>query len=200
MLIQKRFPADTTLKETTFLNDKKIDAELYALLQSYSESEDGVTFVNRWDLPKQTDICEILGIKSAKTYRAHLNYLIESGYVVDEESRYVLPRMEEIYLLLPLATIQFMKDVFKDQVIKTYIYLGQKWRNDSNREFTYNEIGSHVGIKLSGNARGYEQIRNILIALSNCGLISVSKEYFVDKGQSRHRLLNWTTEFSKVDV
>ena len=28
-LIQKRFPADITLKEITFLNDKKIDAELF---------------------------------------------------------------------------------------------------------------------------------------------------------------------------
>ena len=182
------------------MNDKKIDAELYALLQSYSDSEEGVTYVEKWKLPKQNDICQILGVKSAKTYRSHMAYLLESGYVIEESDRYVLPRMEEIYLLLPLNTIQFMKDVFKDSVVKTYIYLGQKWRNDTNKEFTYAEIGSHVGIRLNGNARGYEQIRNILIALSNCGLISVSKEYFVDKGQSRHRLLNWTAEYNKVDV
>lgn len=35
-MVNKRMPADTTLKELTFLNDKKIDGELYALLQSYS--------------------------------------------------------------------------------------------------------------------------------------------------------------------
>ena len=34
--IKKRFPADTSLKYTTFLNDKKVNAELYALLQAYS--------------------------------------------------------------------------------------------------------------------------------------------------------------------
>jgi len=28
---KKRFPADTTLSSLTFLNDKKIDGELYAL-------------------------------------------------------------------------------------------------------------------------------------------------------------------------
>jgi hypothetical protein len=30
--IKKRFPADTTLEVNTFLNDKKINGELYALL------------------------------------------------------------------------------------------------------------------------------------------------------------------------
>lgn len=57
-IIQKRFPADVTLdKEVqTFLRDKKIDAELYALLQQYSlpiEVDNGVyiTVVNKDDLP-----------------------------------------------------------------------------------------------------------------------------------------------------
>lgn len=35
-MIEKRFPADTTLTSLTFLNDKKIDGELYALFQSMS--------------------------------------------------------------------------------------------------------------------------------------------------------------------
>ena len=34
-----------------------------------------------WDLPKQNELCEILGIKSAKTYRSHLNYLIENANI-----------------------------------------------------------------------------------------------------------------------
>jgi hypothetical protein len=40
------------MKETTFLNDKKVDAELYAFLQSISESEDNITFVGKWMMPK----------------------------------------------------------------------------------------------------------------------------------------------------
>lgn len=36
---QKRFPANTTLDELTFLNDKKVNGELYALLQEISEYE-----------------------------------------------------------------------------------------------------------------------------------------------------------------
>ena len=33
---RKRFPADTTLNTLTFLNDKKINGELYAYLQGRS--------------------------------------------------------------------------------------------------------------------------------------------------------------------
>lgn len=71
--MQKRFPADTDLtKEITFLKDSKIDAELYAYLQSISRPEDGVTVVIKKDMPKQTEIISKIGIKSPKTYRAHL--------------------------------------------------------------------------------------------------------------------------------
>ena len=34
---KKRIPADTTLESLTFLNDKKINGELYAYLQELSE-------------------------------------------------------------------------------------------------------------------------------------------------------------------
>ena len=150
-------------------------------------------------MPKQTEICDIIGIKSTKTYRAHLNYLIETGYVIEEESRYVLPRVEDFYLLLPLSTICFLKDVFREQVVKAYIYLGQRWRSNSNShfEFTFEDLASHIGVKLAGNARGYEQIRNMLYVLSKCGLIEVSDEYFVEKGKSRQRLLYWCDRLTK---
>ena len=36
MLTQKRIPADTSLEILTFLNDKNIDGELYAYMQSLS--------------------------------------------------------------------------------------------------------------------------------------------------------------------
>ena len=94
---QKRFPANTTLNELTFLNDKKINGELYALLQGLSEyrvidkeANKYLTFVQKDEIPKQTVMCEALGIKSPKTLRSHLNYLIEQGYVQDYQDRYVL--------------------------------------------------------------------------------------------------------------
>ena len=51
--MQKRFPADTDLsKEFTFLKDPKIDAELYAYLQSISLPDDGATVVLKKNMPK----------------------------------------------------------------------------------------------------------------------------------------------------
>ena len=185
-----------TLKEITFLNDKKIDAELYAIFQSYSQCEDGITFVNKWDLPQQRVLVGILSYSTPKTYRAHLKYLIDTGYIIEEKDRYILPKIENIYLLLPLETLRFLQDVFKDGVIKIYIYLGQKWKNSTDRDFTYAEIAQHIGLKLTGNARGYEQIRNSLKVLSNCKLIEITEEFFVGKGQSRHKLLKWTDQLN----
>lgn len=175
------------------MNDKKIDAELYAYLQSKSCIEDGRTVVHKWECGKQKTICDVIGVASTKTYKVHLNYLIDCGYVVDDGDDYVLPNMEDIYLLLPLKTIQYLEDVFKLSVIKIYVYLGQKWKNSTEREFTYEELAAHTGIKLKGNTRGYEQIRNSLKALVSTGCIKISEEYFIAYGKSRHRLLNWTS-------
>lgn len=51
-IIQKRFPANTTLQESTFLNNKKINGELYALLISYSYPDaERRTVVKKGDLP-----------------------------------------------------------------------------------------------------------------------------------------------------
>lgn len=192
------------MNEITFLNDKKVDAELYAYLQSISHKDNntGETRVDKWDLPKQAEICKIIGVASPKTYRSHLEYLKERGFVVEDENGWVLPQCEIFYLLLPLDTICFMQDIYRENVVKVYIYLGQKWKNakvEDDKEFTYEDIAIHVGIKLKGNVRGYENIRNILTALSAVGLITISNEYFVGKGQSRHRLLNWTTDHIKLE-
>ena len=60
ILVEKRFPATVTVDEdvTTFLHDKKINAELYAYLQSKSyPDEDKRTVVLKSNLDKQDDIC-----------------------------------------------------------------------------------------------------------------------------------------------
>ena len=101
--------------------DKNIDAELYAFLQSISMPNDGVTEVIKKDMPAQSKICEKIGVKSPKTYRAHLKYLIDIGYVIEEEDKYILPNVEDIYLLLPLDTLHFILDTITESVIKIYI-------------------------------------------------------------------------------
>ena len=56
---KKRIPADTTLESLTFLNDKKINGELYAYLQELSEyvvinKEENkfLTYVLKKNIPK----------------------------------------------------------------------------------------------------------------------------------------------------
>ena len=179
---QKRFPADTTLNELTFLNDKKINGELYALLQGMSSYElidkdknKFLTYVEKSQLPKQSVICQMLGIKSPKTLRSHLNYLIEHAYLQDCQDKYILPEAESIYFLIPLKTLKYLNDNCKEHVIKIYVYLGQKYKwavkNGILYEFTLEELGNHVGIKIKNNSRGYETINNALELLSNSGLI-----------------------------
>lgn len=65
-----------------------------------------------------------MDIGDARTYKSRLKYLIEAEYMIEEEDRYILPNKEDLYLLIPLETIQFIRDTLKKPVIKTYIYLG----------------------------------------------------------------------------
>lgn len=89
--IEKRFPADTALDVLTFLDDKKVDGELYACFQSLSIHDEKDTYVLKKDLPTQIKICNAIGIKSPKTLRAHLKYLIDQKLVEEQEDRYILP-------------------------------------------------------------------------------------------------------------
>jgi hypothetical protein len=80
---KKYFPADPDLNILTFLNDKKINGELYAYLQSISDfiskdnGQNRYTYVLKKKIPTQAKVCSLLGIKSPKTYRNHLKYLID---------------------------------------------------------------------------------------------------------------------------
>ena len=115
--INKRFPANTTLEDLTFLNDKKIDGELYALLQSLSiPNENKETVVYTSSLPSLAELCKKLGIKSRPTFKSHLKYLAEKGYIIIDEvkGQYILPNREEIYLMLPLETVMFLHDALHE--------------------------------------------------------------------------------------
>ena len=205
---QKRFPADTSLKYQTFLNDKKVNGELYAYLQSLSEYEvidkqenKYFVFIQKKNMPKQNIMCEILGIKSPKTLRTHLNYLIEQGYVQDAENKYVLPELEDIYFLIPLKTIQYLKDNCKEHVFKIYIYLGQRYKwalsNGTLYEFTLEELGNHIGLKIKNNSRGYEIINNALELLCNSGLVDYVS--FFDGQMQKKKLTKFSFEYITKD-
>lgn len=119
----KHFPADTSMDYKTFLNDNKIDGELYAYLLSMSYGEDKQTVVYKENLPTREQLSKILKI-SRKTLYTHLEYLKEKGYIIEESKKYIIPKVEKMYFKIPQETIDFLRNVVKEPVIKTYIYLG----------------------------------------------------------------------------
>lgn len=183
---KKRFPADLSLDVQTFLNDKKINGELYACLQGVSDFSVidqklnlFQTFVLKSKMPKKKELCEKLGINSTKTLNAHLKYLEERGFIISGDGSndiiYYLPEMEEFYFLIPLPTLQYLNDNCREHVLKLYIYLGSryKWALSSGKqyEFTLEELAEHIGIKVKNYSRGYQVINNALDLLVNSGLI-----------------------------
>ena len=60
----------------------------------------------------------MLGIKSPKTYRAHLDYLIKNNFIIEDKKDYILSKAEDIYFLIPLDTIKFLNDTTKENVVK----------------------------------------------------------------------------------
>lgn len=204
-MVSKRFPADTALDELTFLNDKNIDGELYAYLQSRSmpvKSEEGcyLTVVPKKSLPSQSEMCVALGIKSPKTLRNHLTYLLDRQYVIlQENGDYLLPELENIYFLIPLHTLQYLNDNCREHIIKIYVYLGQRFKyalaQGRHYEFSLEELGSHIGIKVKNNSRGYEIINNALNLLYNSGLIDYCS--FFDGKSQKKKLTSFSFEVNK---
>lgn len=204
-IIEKRFPASTTLESKTFLNDKKIDGELYALLQTYSKGINSETVICKKDLPSQAAMCKTLGYKSPKTFRAHLAYLIQQGYIEeheDEPEYYYVPRKEDSFFQFPLTTVQFLLDTATENVIKVYIYLGQRfnWKAKTNETFifTLEDIAEHIGLPLNNHQRNYIMLTNILDCLDNNGLIRYVS--FYEGKVPKKRLVGFSMEHRKSDA
>lgn len=198
-IIEKHFPANPTMKELTFLNNKNIDGRLYGYLQSKSMpvkvANRYETRVDKFELGTQADFCEAIQIKSPKTLRKHLNILIETGYLKDEQQYYVLVEKENIFFRIPLETLRFIQNTIKEDVIKIYIYLGQRYQyaaqNNTRYSFSIKEIVEHLGLSLNDKNRNF--VKDGLDALMNNGLIK-----FVNYREGRiprMRLVDFTYEY-----
>lgn len=208
---QKRFPANTTLEVPTFLNDKKVNGELYALLQGVSEYfvidkklKLFQTYVPKSKMPTQAAMCKALGIKSPKTLRQHMQYLIDQGYIIpgeDKKVAYYLPEIENIYFLIPIDTLQYLNDNCCDHVIKIYIYLGQRYKMMLNQgeqyEFTLEQLGNHIGIGIKNHVRQYEVVNHALELLYNSGLIKYVS--FFDGQSQKKKLTAFSFEYTKPE-
>lgn len=193
--VKKRFPADTDLaKDITFLKDKKLDGDLYNLLQLYSYPVDGETTVMKTSFLTQEQIAEKLSNgSSVRTVRNHLKYLIEKGYVIEQKDRYILPRIENVYIMIDKSASQFIFDSMKPHILKMYIYLGQRYKYKDGYVFTQEEVAKHLGINLTGNADARSKIKNGLLLLRNCGLVTFAQ--FYDGKVPKYRLLHWSSEY-----
>lgn len=199
------------MTETTFLNNKKLDGELYGLLQSisdYSVIDKKMnlfqTYVSKDKMPTQAELCKMLKIKSPKTLREHLQALDNAGYIKKNTDKslniaYFLPEIEDIYFLIPLETNKYLSDNCRAHVFKIYIYLGQRYKMALKEgkvyEFTLNELGEHIGISVKNHAKMYEMINHALELLYNSGLIEYVS--FFDGVMKKKKLTNFSFEYSK---
>lgn len=81
--------------------------------------------------------------------------------------------------MIPLETLQFLLDTLTEQVIKIYIYLGQRYKykeslkNGEKYVFTKEEVGKAIGVDVRQTSRYYTVISNALTCLELLGLIKV---------------------------
>ena len=78
---KKRFPATINLNELTFLNDKKINGELYAYLQSVSEVNDlgdnnYETFIEKKRMPNQSLHVPTHSLREGSTYKQSITLIV----------------------------------------------------------------------------------------------------------------------------
>ena len=191
--IKKRFPANTTLDKPTFLNNSKISAELYAFFLVLSVGENGETRVYKNKLPSTKIIAEEILRKSRSTYNNYINTLKKEGYLEDKGEYWVLPKVEEMYFTMELDLLQHFIYSIKEEVLKVYIYLGQRYNyKPGDYVFTIKEICEHLGL---GYERNHKAISSHIDLLQNLGLITIA--YFYEGNKPMMRLKGFSTTCPK---
>lgn len=205
--IIKSFPTDPSMEYDkegnlilTFLNDSKVDAELYAYLLSISLGIDKETRTYKKDMLSIKQIStEILQVKSRQTVYNHLNYLIEQDYITDKGDYYLINNKQSPFLKIPLDLVKYFCDNLKEAVLKVYLYLGQRYiYKPQEWEFSIKELCEHLGLNYNVK-RNREKISNTLSILSDVGLISY-KVIKKDNLTFLMKLTNFSTQKPKSDA
>ena len=196
----KRFPSDFSLDYETFLNNKGINAEVYAIFLGVSKvleiEGEKFTYVYRGDINK-SKISAMLGI-TRPTLNTRIKTLIDKGYLIEDPVGYKIIVKENCYLDIPVETLWYLQDTLKEEVIKTYIYLGVRYNYKKDYQFTLEEIGIHCGVSLKNNyQRNYVKLNNILAVLKACGLINF-KTVWIGK-EERKELFLWKSRPVSLD-
>jgi hypothetical protein len=87
----------------------------------------------------------------------------------------MLIQKEDIFFKIPLDTLRFIQNTIKEDVIKIYIYLGQRYKyaalSNKKYSFTIKEIVEHLGLSVGDKGRAF--VKDGLDALMNNGLIKI---------------------------
>lgn len=89
---------------------------------------------------------------------------------------------------MPLELLRFFVNTLKEPVLKTYIYLGQRYSyKPGEYVFTAKEICEHLGVDYS---RNYTRVADYLTVLEKLGLIKIA--HFNDGMYPKMRLIGFS--------
>ena len=195
------------------MKDKKVNDNIYGYLQSISYlNKDGERFIYKSDvsptkIERYFKSCEGMEI-SLSTVKRNLTLfkskkvgLLVEGKTMDNYNRevdvYFLPMIEdEPYKLIPLETLKYLVDTSNGNVIKTYVYLLNKYGWKRDYTFTKGELIEGIGYNPNsrdkeGRYVSYEMMDNILLCLVNNGLLEYEEFYELNnegKPTPKHRI------------
>lgn len=173
-----------------FMKDKKVNDIIYGLFQSKSylkenriDSYDNIRYVYKDDITLNSiknyyDNNEVklreLNV-SASSLKRLVKLLKDIGYlkesIINNKEVYILPHLTNNFISVKTETLQYLVNTANRDVIKVYCYLKAKYNYKDNYEFTEHELLNAIGYR-SLSTENYNKIKDILVCLSNNGLIA----------------------------
>lgn len=128
------------------------------------------------NVPIVTAICDTLRMKD-KTVRRKIEKLIDGGFVIKEEDRYLIPKILKGFQYIDLYTLEYLVNTVNLNVIKVYAYLLNKVKNvDEHYIFSKKElIQNCLGVKSITHDRDYVIIEDILNCLQANDLLVLTE-------------------------
>ena len=171
------------------LGDKKVDYNLYGLLQAMSYLKDGKRFVYAVDatpskLLDMTPTEDGKKITSLATIKRVMKFFKDSGLITEgkvedlsgtEAKCFWLNEDENYFQFIQLDTLRFLCNTTNSNVIKTYAYLLNKSFYFEGYTFTKKELLDAIGY--SSKDKGQQLMDDILLGLSKFGLIKFESCY-----------------------
>ena len=171
------------------LGDKKVDYNLYGLLQAMSYLKDGKRFVYAVDatpskLLDMTPTENGKKITSLATIKRVMKFFKDSGLITEgkvedlagkEVKCFWLNEDENYFQFIQLDTLRFLCNTTNSNVIKTYAYLLNKSFYFEGYTFTKKELLDAIGY--SSKDKGQQLMDDILLGLSKFGLIKFESCY-----------------------